>query len=181
MTCRPQLNKCLIDLEKGEQLRPNNLDSFLKDVHSKTNYILDWQVHNKKISEIEKKLKDKEYYNFVKYKADEEVNEINQKYLKKKEEQHKYLADLQQQEKFYKLLKREESQKIHPKDSRLNHRGSVLDQYTSAIPQRNQMNSSVESSRMQHHTIDLADMRDYSPERLHNISVLNAPKYITGR
>lgn len=153
----------------------------MKDVHSKTNYILDWQIHNKKITEIEKRLKDKEYSNFIKHKADEEVNEINQKYLKKKEEQHKYLTDLQQQEKFYKLLKQEESQKIHPNDSRLNHRGSTLDQYNNAIPQRGKLNSSTESSRMQHHTIDLSDMRNHSPERLHHISVLNPPKYMAGR
>ena len=54
-----------MDLENGEQLKPNELSKLSRDVHnSKTNFILDWQVHDKKISEIELKLKDKEYSKF---------------------------------------------------------------------------------------------------------------------
>ena len=55
------IKKCLIDIEKAEQLQPTNPNSITREVSYKTNIILDWQIHNKKIAEIEVKLNDKEY------------------------------------------------------------------------------------------------------------------------
>ena len=55
------IKKCLIDIEKAEQLQPTNPNSMTREVSYKTNIILDWQIHNKKIAEIEVKLNDKEY------------------------------------------------------------------------------------------------------------------------
>ena len=55
------IKKCLIDIEKAEQLQPTNPNSITREVSYKTNIILDWQIQNKKIAEIEVKLNDKEY------------------------------------------------------------------------------------------------------------------------
>lgn len=105
------VKKALHDLEKGEQVKPGDLDHFSRDVHSKNTFILDWQIHNKKITEIENKLKDREYYRFIKNKADEEVNMINLNYAKKREDQNKYLRDLQQQEKQWKVFRKNDETK----------------------------------------------------------------------
>ena len=77
------IQKCLFDIEKGESMKPGDLDSFSRDVHNKNNFILSWQIQNKKITEIENKLKEKQYLHYIQQKLDEENDEINRKYLKK--------------------------------------------------------------------------------------------------
>ena len=66
-----------------------------------------------KIADIEKRLKDKQYSQFLKQKADEEVEQIAQYYKNKRQQQNKYLQDLQQQEKQYKLLRKSENKMMN--------------------------------------------------------------------
>jgi len=77
------IRKCIHDLEKGEQLKPSDLDTYNREVQNKNTFILDWQIQDKKITEIENKLKDREYCEFVKYKVNEEVDQINMNYMRK--------------------------------------------------------------------------------------------------
>ena len=77
MQMQSAVRKCIFDLESGESIIPGDLDSFSRDVHNKTNSILSWQINNKKINEIEQKLKDKQYSRFLKQKIETEINQIN--------------------------------------------------------------------------------------------------------
>ena len=152
--------KCLVDLEIGESLKPGDLDSFSRDVHSKTNFILGWQIQNKKITEIENKLKDKQYSQFIQNKIGEEMDELNKKYVKKKEDQMKYLNELQQQEKFHKLVKKAEDEKISGFDFNLKN------DYTDRKQNKNKLNNSAfeaVGSRNRNKTIDVLPSSSDSP------------------
>lgn len=112
MQMQTAVRKWINDLESGENITIGGLDSFSRDIHNKTNSILSWQINNKKIAEIEQKLKDKEYVRFIKQKIDTEINEVNRMHLRKKEAQKKYLFELQQQDKLHKLRYKANAEKI---------------------------------------------------------------------
>ncbi len=99
------LKTCLCDIEKAEKVHPTDPNSLTREVNFKANMILDWQVHNKKISEIEDKLNDKEYKNYLQWQADNEIDIMNKEIKLKRERQNKYLSELQTQEKQQKRLK----------------------------------------------------------------------------
>lgn len=163
------IRKCVIDLNKGEKMQPTSLDTYSKEIQSKNNVILDWQVNNKKIAEIEKKLMDKEYYEYIRNKLDQEVDEINRNYLKKKAQQQQYLNELQQQDKYYKQLRRNEDQKLSFKEQMLNKRGSGSQLDDTSI--RN-LSSAGGLDKYDHinKTIDVNELRHLSPNRLHQIA-----------
>jgi len=178
------LRKWLMDIERGDQMKPTSLDSLMREVHSKNNVILDWQIHDKKITAIENKLKDKEYYKYVKSLADEETSLINQQYQVRKEKQQQYLSDLQKQEKHYKQLRKDEDSRMNPKEKLINGRkvgmnGSRLE-VTSMISSSSR--GRLSSDHTANQTIDVNQYRQFSPKKHSSaMATINIPNSQIGR
>lgn len=183
MEMQSSIRKCLIDVDKAESMHPNNLDSFAKDVHSKTNVILDWQVHNKKITAIEAKLKDKEYFNFIRSQADAEIEQINREYAIKKERQSKYLEELQQQERYQKNFAKNLDNRLNSRERLMNNRTSA--HHDSLLNGRDMTRNDI-SSRLKepnvNNTIDVNQSRTKSIDRLRpQYDALKLPANAYGR
>jgi hypothetical protein len=162
------IKKCVIDVEKAEQMHPNSLDSFAKDVHSKTNVILDWQRHNKKITAIEDKLKEKEHYKFIRSQADAEINEMNRDYAMKKERQNKYLGELQEQERHQKHRDSNLKYNMSEREKMINKRPSA-GQNSYYNDQDSRRNSNVsQKSREGLYTIDVDQHKYKQTDRVNS-------------
>jgi G3E family GTPase len=149
----------------------------MREVHNKNNIILDWQIQDKKITEIENKLKDREYSKFIKYLADAETSLINKQFQIKKEMQHKYHDDLQQQEKHCKMLRKEQDKRMNPKEKGINFRES--DGVEKKFDERS---SERLGSRDHNQTIDVESFRHHSPLKYTpDIATLQLPKQEFGR
>ena len=165
------IRKCLLDIEKAEHVQPKDLDKLSREVSFKTNIILDWQVHNKKIAAIEAKLNDKEYKNYLKFQAEAEIDLLNQELMKKRERQNQYLNDLQKQERHQKLMKRDLFTKMSDREKKINKRtNEPYSQYTGGMNGSRQARS---SERLSSHggvnrTIDLHDLKSKNGGRLPN-------------
>lgn len=107
-------------MKKAEQVHPKNPNFLSREVSYKTNIILDWQINNRKIVDIEIKLNDKEYKNYLKRQADAEMDLSNQEYFMKKERQSKYLNELKIQEKHQRRIKRDLKIKISGGEKMIN-------------------------------------------------------------
>ncbi|CAI2359546.1 unnamed protein product [Moneuplotes crassus] len=114
------LKKCLLDIEKADKVQPQDPNSMTREVSYKTNIILDWQIHDKKINEIEAKLNDKEYKNYLQLQADNEIHNMNEEMKIKRERQNIYHTELQNQEKHQKMLKRNLDLKLSDRERLLN-------------------------------------------------------------
>ena len=163
------VRKCLTDLDQGQSLNPHSLDTFSREIESKNKFILDWQIQNKKITEIENKLKDKEYYNFIKFQADAEIDQLNREFQIKKQMQEKYHRELQAQEKFQKEQKKDMWSKMTEREAGIHGRKSNLN---TSYPEINRAVASGKSQERlghfnQNQTLDISQIRASS--RLNNL------------